>query len=74
MAVLLGRIDQFDPKQEERAQYMKLLVQFVKVNDIMGEDICVTFKLCSSCSTVAVPYSENHHWRVVWLYLTRVQP
>ena len=61
MAVLLGRIDQFDPKHEERAQYMKLLEQFVKVNDIMGEDICVTFKLCSSCSTVPVPYSENHH-------------
>ena len=40
---------------------MKLLEQFVKVNDIMGEDICVTFKLCSSCSTVPVPYSENHH-------------
>ena len=34
MAVLLGRIDQFDPEQE---QYVERLEQFFKANEITGE-------------------------------------
>ena len=38
MAALLGRIDSFDPEQEEWAQYVERLVQFFEANDITGED------------------------------------
>ena len=38
MAALLGRIDQFDPEQEEWPQYVERLIQFFEANDITGED------------------------------------
>ena len=38
MAALLGRIDQFDPEQEEWPQYVERLEQFFEGNDITGED------------------------------------
>ena len=38
MAALLGRLDQFDPEQEEWQQYVERLVQFFEANDITGDD------------------------------------
>ena len=38
MAALLGRIDQFNPEQEEWSQYVERLIQFFEANDIIGED------------------------------------
>ena len=38
MAALLGRLDQFDPEQEEWPQYVERLVQFFEANDITGDD------------------------------------
>ena len=37
MAALLGRIDQFDPGQEEWPQYVERLEQFLEANEITGE-------------------------------------
>ena len=38
MAALLGRLDQFDPEQEEWPQYVERLIQFFEANDITGDD------------------------------------
>ena len=47
MAVLLGRLDQFEPEQEEWPQYVERLVQFFEANDITGDNkaakCCATF-------------------------------
>ena len=37
MAALLGKIEQFDPEQEEWPQYVERLEQFFEANDITGE-------------------------------------
>ena len=37
MAALLGKIEQFDPEQEEWLQYVERLEQFFEANNIMGE-------------------------------------
>lgn len=38
MAGLLGKIDEFDPEQEEWPQYVERLEQFFEANGIVGED------------------------------------
>ena len=37
MAVLLGKIDQFDPEQEEWPQYVERLDQFFEANELTGD-------------------------------------
>lgn len=38
MAVLLGKIDPFDPEQEEWPQYVERLDQFFEANDLTGDE------------------------------------
>ena len=38
MAALLGKIEQFDPTQEDWPQYAERLEQFFEVNGLTGED------------------------------------
>ena len=38
MAALLGRIDPFDPDQEEWPQYVERLDQFFEANDLTGDE------------------------------------
>ena len=37
MAALLGKIENFDPDQEEWPQYVERLEQFFEANDLTGE-------------------------------------
>ena len=37
MAILLGKIDHFDPEEEEWPQYVERLDQFFEVNDLTGD-------------------------------------
>ena len=35
---LLGKIEQYDPEQEEWPQYVERLEQFYEANDLTGDD------------------------------------
>ena len=53
MAVLLGRLDQFEPEKEEWPQYVERLVQFFEANDITGDNKAV--KCCATFLSVIGP-------------------
>ena len=71
MAALLGRLDQFEPEQEEWPQYVERLVQFFEANDITGDNkaakccaIYLSFSYwASALQVVAKPHSPHEAHR-----------
>ena len=64
MAALLGKIDQFDPEQQEWPQYVERLDQFFEANDLTGDEKptirCATFLMVigpgpTSCYIASYP-------------------